>query len=949
MVEFNEDGLTTAEAQKRLAIYGPNAVVEKVTPWWRLLLLKFWGPMPILIEIAIILSLVNAIASPEKDYVSFVVLLLLLLINGFIGFFEERNAGNAINALKKSLAPKCSVMRDGVWQVVDAKDLVPGDFITVKLGDIIPADAKIHKGNLEVDESALTGESFLVTVAEGESLKSGSIVRVGETEAFVTATGANTYIGEAMKLVAQSSASEGHFQKVLFNVAKVIIVIALLATVLIFCLKVFKDGDHILPVLDLCLVLLVASIPIAMQVVCTGTMAVGSRKLAAHNVIVSRLGAIEELAGMTILCSDKTGTLTLNKLQMRDPWTMGSITPEQITFCACLASKRVNPDAIDDCIYQGTEHKDKLEEFEELDFVPFDPVAKRTEATVREKTGGKTTFRVTKGAPQVILGLTANYEELAEEVELKIKEYAERGLRSLAVARCLLPEGAAWEKRDQDSWEFMGMLSFHDPPRGDTKQTIETAKTMGVEVKMITGDHLAIGKETARLLGMGGLFYGKEFLAAVDDGKANIDGRDVGDIVEAADGFAQVAPKHKFFIVDQLQKRGHLTGMTGDGVNDAPALKKADIGIAVDGATEAAKAASDIVLLTPGLSVIITAIIRSRKIFQRMKNYCIYRIICTFQLLLFFTIAISAFNFSIPAISLVLITLLNDGTIMTIAHDNVIPAKKPEAWKLGVIAAVACVVGTVATIGLFVMYFLYTTNKPSSADNYFGFTFDQQCYYTIGDMKSKDPHLQFEGMMCAPLCRGGTPFNPKWEAQPTCPPGVVGWSEAVCVIYMCLSVGGQLTVYIARTKHSFWSRRPGYTLMAASAFAQIASTFLAVYWPVQFKISAAVGIANAAGQVVSSPVVMKGIGWEMAGIVWGYCIGFFLLEDLIKVYFYYAVDNDNKTDEELAERKRKQRAFLPSVTRLFNKKKNSRNSLRGNVPLIGKGPQRKGEVVMNMN
>jgi len=933
MVEFNEDGLTTAEAQKRLAIYGPNAVVEKTTPWWKLLLLKFWGPMPILIEIAIILSLVNAIVSEEHDFVSFIVLVLLLFINGFIGFFEERNAGNAVNALKKSLAPKCSVMRDGVWQVIDAKDLVPGDFITVKLGDIIPADAKIHKGNLEVDESALTGESFLVSVAEGESLKSGSIVRVGETEAFVTATGANTYIGEAMKLVAQSSASEGHFQKVLFNVAKVIIVIALVAVVIIFCLKVFKDGDKILPVLDLCLVLLVASIPIAMQVVCTGTMAVGSRKLAAHSVIVSRLGAIEELAGMTILCSDKTGTLTLNKLQMRDPWTMGSITPEQITFCACLASKRVNPDAIDDCIYQGTEHKDKLEEFDELDFIPFDPVAKRTEATVREKTGGKTTFRVTKGAPQVILGLTANAEDLADEVELKIKEYAERGLRSLAVARCLLPEGADWEKRTgSDAWEFMGMLSFHDPPRGDTKQTIETAQSMGVEVKMITGDHLAIGKETARLLGMGGLFYGKEFLSAVDEGKANIDGRDVGDIVEAADGFAQVAPKHKFYIVDQLQKRGHLTGMTGDGVNDAPALKKADIGIAVDGATEAAKAASDIVLLTPGLSVIITAIIRSRKIFQRMKNYCIYRIICTFQLLLFFTIAISALNFSIPTITLVLITLLNDGTIMTIAHDNVIPAKKPEAWKLQVIAAVACVVGTVATIGLFLMYFLYTTQKSGSQLNYFGYTWDKNCYYTINE-KAEPKRIQ-----CASGCAGNG-----WEDE--CPAGIVGWSEAICVVYMCLSVGGQLTVYIARTKHSFWSRRPGYTLMTASAFAQICSTFLAVYWPIKFKITAAIGIN---GQ--SQAVIMKGIGWEMAGIVWGYCLLFFFIEDLIKVYFYYAIDNDNKPDVDMNELKKKQRAFLPSVTRWMNKKKNNRNSIRGNVPLIGKGPQKgKGEVVMNMH
>lgn len=570
--EIFPDGLTSNEAAQRLAKYGPNAVEERVTPVWKLFLLKFWGPMPILIEIAIILSLVNGILSPEHDYVSFGVLLALLIINGLIGFFEERNAGKAIAALKKSLAPKCSVKRDGVWQTVDAQFLVPGDLITIKLGDIIPADCRLseHSGGIESDESALTGESLPVNLGPGQIAKSGSIIRKGEVEAHVTATGPNTYIGEAMKLVAESAVQVGNFQKVLFNIAKVIIVISLACVVIIFCIKVFKQKETALPVIDLCLVLLVASIPIAMQVVCTGTMAVGSRRLAQHNVIVSRLGSIEELAGMTILCSDKTGTLTMNKLQMREPWTLQGIDAKEITFCSALASKRVNPDAIDFCIVNACPDKEKLDDYKELDFMPFDPISKRTEATVQDNKGN--TFKVTKGAPQVILQMTHNQEEIEADVDLMVKEYAERGLRTLGVARCFVNKDETEE--EEEKWEYMGLLSFHDPPRMDTKATIEKAIAMGCEVKMITGDHLLIGKETARLLGMGSVFYGKEFLASVDAGQQYIDGVDVYDIVEAADGFAQVAPKHKYFIVDCLQKRGHITGMTGDGVNDAPALKK---------------------------------------------------------------------------------------------------------------------------------------------------------------------------------------------------------------------------------------------------------------------------------------------------------------------------------------------------------------------------------------
>jgi len=354
--------------------------------------------------------------------------------------------------------------------------------------------------------------------------------------------------------------------------------------------------------------------------------------------------------------------------------------------------------------------------------------------------------------------------------------------------------------------------------------------------------------------------------------------------------------------------------MTGDGVNDAPALKKADIGIAVEGATEAAKAAADMVLLSPGLSVIITGIIRSRKIFQRMKNYCIYRITCTVNLLLFFSISIVAIDFSIPTLCLVILVILNDGTIMTISHDKVIPSKKPEKWKLLIVTAIAAIVGCLATLALFLMYILYSTNV-ASGHNVFGFPFNSTCYFSQGPFPEANIDTIVAVPQCNPVCPGFDPTDldcGDW----------VGFSELITVIYHCLSVGGQLTVFVARTKHSFWSRRPGYTLLTACVFAQVCATFLSVYWPLSFKISAYIGLPTGKdGANVPHNITMHGIGWKMAAFVWVYCLIWFMIEDLVKVYFYYSLDNDNKPDVDVQKIKKDRKPFMPNIEGVTQGKK----------------------------
>jgi len=575
-LESSPDGLSQAQAKKRLTQYGPNEIEEKKTNPFLKFLTYFWGPIPWMIEAAVILSGV------VRHWPDFFIILLLLVTNAVVGFWEESAAGNAIAALKEKLATKTRVKRDGKWINPPARELVPGDVIQLRLGDIVPADARLLDGDpMSVDQSALTGESLPATRNPGDAVFSGSIVRRGESSALVYATGANTYFGKTAQLV-QKEQTVSHFQRAVLKIGNYLILLALALVTLIITVAISR-GDPILTTLQFALVLTVAAIPVAMPTVLSVTMAVGARLLSKKKAIVSRLVAIEELAGVDVLCADKTGTLTQNKLTLGDPFSVNNVPADQIILNGALASRAENNDTIDLAVVNGLKDNDSLKAYEVVHFTPFDPVHKRTEANVKAKDGK--TFKVTKGAPQVILALSTNAGQVKSAVEKAVNEFATRGFRSLGVARA---EG-------DGQWQFLGVLPLFDPPREDAKATITSAAKMGVNIKMVTGDALAIAQETAKKLDMGANILDAGSLGDSEKQETSV----VSDSIENADGFAQVFPEHKFHIVDVLQKHGHIVGMTGDGVNDAPALKKADCGIAVSGATDAARAAASIVLTTP--------------------------------------------------------------------------------------------------------------------------------------------------------------------------------------------------------------------------------------------------------------------------------------------------------------------------------------------------------------
>lgn len=687
-VNSSMDGLTSNEAKSRLEQYGFNELEEVKKSRWKVFFHTLSGPVNILIEIACLLSLFM------RDWADFWVILAMLVINSSIEFFQTIQADNAIEALKASMALKTEVKRDGQWKSIEARELVPGDIINLTNGNIVPADCVMVKGEyVAIDQAALTGESLPVNKKIGSEGFSGSIVKQGDMDAVVTGTGGDTFFGRTASLV-QNAGVKSKFQKSIQHIGGFLTIISLF-----FCAIVMIKGlflhEPLGDLVQLVLVIIVASIPVAMPAILTITMALGALALSKQKAIVSRLQAIEELAGVDILCSDKTGTLTQNKLSYEEPILFGAKQKEELFLNAALASKRTSTEVIDATVVKYADPVD-LDRYTQVKYIPFDPVSKKTEGFIEFE--GKQ-FQVTKGAPQVIIALCDETEKVKKEALDKVNELAKKGFRALGVAKT----------DSKGKYKLSGILSLFDPPREDSADVIRSAKNYGLKVKMVTGDDIAIGIETSRQLGLGqNMKLANEIFSKDDDMQALP--RSVQRKIVTADGFARVFPEHKYGIVNAYQDIGRTVAMTGDGVNDAPALKQANVGIAVQGATDAARASADLVLTAPGLSVIANAIESARKIFSIMVSYLNYRIVMTLNVLLFISLAILfiplpavANGTPMTAFMIVIVALLDDIPMMAIAYDNAKADPLPIKWDVKPIFLIAIIMGLVATVQNFVL------------------------------------------------------------------------------------------------------------------------------------------------------------------------------------------------------------------------------------------------------
>ena len=789
-------GLSSEEARNRQQQFGLNVLETKEESWLARLAKRFWGPIPWMIETAAVLS-----ASVQR-WEDFIIIMVMLLVNAFVDFYQESKALNAIEVLKKKLALQATVKRDGSWQQLPAAELVPGDIVKIKIGDIVPADLKLLSGGdfLQIDQSALTGESLPVNKKPGEEAYANTVVKQGEMIAVVSGTGLNTYFGKTVGLVAKAQMEgRSHFKRMVIKVGNFLILLTMVMIAVIIYLGI-KRGEPVTELLIFSLVLTISAIPVAMPAVLTVTMAIGATALARKQAIVSRLDAIEELAGMDILCSDKTGTLTQNRMSVAPAYVAGKFKEDDLFLFAALASRMENQDPIEQPIFEILKQRglqERLNGYTLNKFVPFDPVSKRTEARLSASDGS--TLIVTKGAPQVIIDLCHNNDFDRQAAFDKVDTFAQSGFRTL---------GVAFKNTDTDSFTFVGLIPLFDPPREDSKSTIAEARSKGVVTKMVTGDNLAVAKYIARLLDIGDNIEDirelrgestQEYLllaeviskALLNTVKTDLDEEQlqhkVNDIVsqvrkelntrvlpkgtikkheseiiaqiEAADGFAQVYPEDKYFIVDKLQKAGHIVGMTGDGVNDAPALKKADVGIAVSGATDAARAAADIVLVEPGLDtiveelkkaghevkltsneqednaseiaisvngttyepckaanivlmasglrVIVDAIKQARITFERMQSYTIFRIAESIRIIIFMSLAIGVFQFyPVTALMIIVLALLNDIPILTIAYDNTKVRERPVRWDMHQVLVMASWLGLAGVLSSFLLFWI---------------------------------------------------------------------------------------------------------------------------------------------------------------------------------------------------------------------------------------------------
>lgn len=833
-------GLDSAEIKSRIEKYGANEIPEKEETTFHRIVKRLWGPIPWMIEIAAILS---AVVQKWED---FSIITLLLFVNLIVDFLQESKALSALKVLKEKLAKKALVKRDGQYQDIDARWVVPGDIIKLKIGTIVPADAVLINGSyLQVDQAALTGESLPADKNAGDIVYGNSIVKMGEMEAVVTETGMNTFFGKSASLVVKATKEQkSHFQKAVINIGNGLIMLTAFLALLLIVFSIFRH-DPMMEVFRFVLVLVVASIPVALPAVMSVTLAIGAMNLAKKQAIVSRLAAIEELAGVDVLCSDKTGTLTQNKMSIGEPELYNNFTEKDLLLYAILASRKENNDPIEMPIFIKASElgiEQTFSPYTQEKFIPFDPIRKRTDATI--KNAGETIF-IAKGAPQVILRLCEN-EKNWEKINQDVYGFAEKGNRTL---------GVAIKKNDEKTYSMVGLIPMYDPPREDSKATIAKARDLGIKVKMVTGDNHAIAVEIARMLDIGdnildtaelkqdntakeltllaniistALYkklspeisetdmkkFGSEIVKQVENeltfshlpqGHIRKHESEIIEIIENADGFSQVLPEDKYFIIDKLQRANHIVAMTGDGVNDAPALKKADTGIAVSGATDAARAAADLVLMAPGLSVIINALTEARLVFERMKGYATFRIAETMRVILFMSLSILVFNFyPVTAIMIIMLALLNDIPIMMIAYDNAEASKLPVRWNMREVMTIAGVLGIAGVISSFLLY------------------------YFLEKMQYAQAIIQ-------------------------------------TLIFVKLDVAGHSTIYVTRTGARYFWKKP----------------YPALKFFIPAFSSRIIGTLVAAFGIFMAPV-----SWKDIGYIWIYATAWFIFNDYLKVWTF---------------------------------------------------------------
>lgn len=717
-------GLSSSEAAERLRRYGPNRIAAERRRPLLALLKGFWAPVPWMLEAAVVLEL----ALGKFDEAAAIA--ALLIFNVILSFSQEQHANRALTLLKQRLLVQARVLRDGSWRQSPAEQLVPGDWVHIRMGDFVPADIKLENGSLRVDQSMLTGESLPVAAGPGAAVYAGAVVQHGEATGEVSATGAHTYFGRTAELV-RVAKTASHLERLIFSIVRWLLAFdaVLVAGLVVFAAVLPLPWSDILP---FSLMLLVAAVPAALPATFTLATALGARELAANGVLVTHLGAIEEAAAMDVLASDKTGTLTENRLSLTVVEPRAPFDRTRLLTLAALASDAATQDPLDLAVLSAAGSPPQ----QRREFIPFDPARKRSEALFDD---GSAVVRAIKGAPQIIAALAGG-----AQMEAEVQKLAAQGCRVLAVA----------EERAGKT-VLAGLIGFADSLRVDSAATLARLRQLGIHPIMVTGDSPATAAAVAHQLGLDPRVCTREALVAGAD-------------AETCEVFAGVFPEDKYHLVQRLQSKGRIVGMTGDGVNDAPALKQAEVGVAVASATDVAKAAASIVLTSPGLGEVVAAVETSRRIYQRMLTYTLNKIIKTFQIGVFLTFGvIFTGQLIITPMLIVLLLFANDFATMSLAADRAGYSRNPDRWNVKHLMMTGGLLTGMILVFLFAVLFTARLGL----------------------------HL--------PLVRLQT------------------------LIFVVLVASGQGMVYLLRTRGPFWESRPGGWLLLVSAVDLLAVFLLA--------------------------------------------------------------------------------------------------------------------------